>query len=112
MADLIHCFSESGVAMKHYSCDHCGKDLIPGTDTRYIVKMDVYRAEQTSQLTADDLDADHLAELAQFLENTKVVGPLPPDRSQFLYDLCVECYKKFLADPLSRESQKFNFSAN
>jgi hypothetical protein len=36
-----------------------------------------------------------------------------PTYKQFRYDLCPECHKKFLRDPLGKEvAQKFHFSKN
>ena len=38
---------------------------------------------------------------------------LQPPYKNFRYDLCAECHKKFVRDPLSKEtSQKFHFSEN
>ena len=36
-----------------------------------------------------------------------------PPYKNFRYDLCPECHKKFVRDPLSKEAaQKFDFSEN
>ena len=36
-----------------------------------------------------------------------------PVYKKFRYDLCPECHKKFVRDPLSKEpAQKFDFSEN
>jgi hypothetical protein len=37
--------------------------------------------------------------------------PAPAYR-KLRYDLCPACHEKFLADPLGREAQKFDFSEN
>ena len=44
------------------------------------------------------------------LEDPDLVEPI---YKQFRYDLCPECHKKFLRDPLGKEvAQKFDFSKN
>lgn len=101
--------------MIHYSCDLCGKSL-SAEDQRYVVKMDVHEA--VSPLSADDdNDIDHLEELGELLEqmgdDDEVEAPAP-ESCELRFDLCPECQKKFLKDPLGRESalKQLNFSAN
>ena len=53
--------------MRHFSCDLCGKDLTPGTDARFVLRMEVIAATDPSQLSDDDLDSDHVEEMAQLL---------------------------------------------
>ncbi len=101
--------------MLHYSCDLCGKELAPGTDRRYVVKLEVFAAQEPAELTEDDLDADRMEELSQILreieENGYAADELPPNYKQLRYDLCPDCHKKFLRDPLGKE-HKFDFSEN
>jgi hypothetical protein len=98
--------------MLHFSCDLCGRDLILGADSRYVVKMEVYAASDPVELTEDDLDADHLEEIGQLLcEEAEDCEPMPAFK-KLRYDLCSNCHKKFLGNPLGREAQKFDFSAN
>ena len=52
--------------MLHFSCDLCGKDL-PEQSARYVVKMEAFAAADPSELTEDDLDTDHVEEMAQLL---------------------------------------------
>lgn len=95
----------------HYSCDLCGKDMAEGAEERYVLNMEVAAAHDPTALTEDDLDADHLEELGQLIEEDVDLEPTPR-RSAFRYDLCGGCHAKFLADPLGREAMKFEFSAN
>ena len=53
--------------MRHFSCDLCGKDLTPGTDARFVLRMEVIAATDPSTLSDDDLDSDHVEEMAQIL---------------------------------------------
>jgi hypothetical protein len=98
--------------MLHFSCDLCGKDLLPDTDSHYVVKMEVFAAQHPAELTEDDLDADHLEEISQILtEEGPDAEPIPAFK-KLRYDLCPSCHKKFLNDPLGREALKFDFSEN
>jgi hypothetical protein len=74
--------------------------------------MEVYAAHNPSELTEDDLDADHLEEIGQLLAEEGPDAEPTPAFKKLSYDLCPSCHKKFLADPLGRELQKFDFSEN
>lgn len=102
--------------MLHFSCDVCGKDL-PEQAARYVVKMEAFAAQHPAQLTDDDLDADHVEEMAQLLteiENGDRPAPEElPSCSKQRFDLCPGCYRKFLKDPLNRDAAtRFDFSEN
>lgn len=99
--------------MRHYSCDLCGKDLTDGRDARFVVHMEVFAAQDPAELTEADLEEDHLEQVGQMLrENDPSDLELAPAYQKLRYDLCPACHRKFLADPLSREAQKFDFSEN
>jgi hypothetical protein len=102
--------------MRHFSCDLCGKDLTPGADARYVLRMDARPAAEPAELTPADLDADAIEDMAALLDELEAGGPAGPDLSAaraLEYDLCPDCYKRFLADPLGREqSRKLSFSPN
>ncbi|MDB5311846.1 MAG: hypothetical protein JWO38_6048 [Gemmataceae bacterium] len=103
--------------MQHFSCDICGKN-IPGQVTRFAVKIETFAAADPAELTAEDTDADHVEEMARLLtEQEETAGEddpaLLPVCKKMRFDLCRACYRKFLADPLGRESvAKFDFSEN
>jgi hypothetical protein len=98
--------------MLHFSCDLCGKDLLTVAENRYVVKLEVYAAHDPAELTEDDLDPDHLEEISQILADEGDDCDPAPAYKKFRYDLCSTCHKRFLADPLGREAQKFDFSEN
>ncbi len=94
--------------MIRYSCDLCKRDLDPQHDLRYVVKMEVFAAMDT---TADeDDDNDHLQEIQDIIER---LDDSEDDHigeevcQQFRFDLCPECRSKFVKSPLGRE----NFAA-
>jgi hypothetical protein len=97
--------------MLHYSCDLCGKDLTDESEGRFVVRIEVSAAHDPAELTDDDLEEDHLEAIGNVLGDD--LGPeLAPAFKKMRYDLCPTCHKKFLADPLSREAHKFDFSEN
>jgi len=98
--------------MLHFSCDLCGKDLQPGLDSHFVVKMEVFAAHHPAELTEEDLDADHLEEISQLLAEEGPETEPSPAFKMLRYDLCPSCHKKFLNDPLGRDALKFDFSAN
>jgi hypothetical protein len=102
--------------MLHITCDLCGKEIIPGSDHRYVVRIEVHAAHDPLELTEDDLDEDHMEAVSQLLrdaEDGEGDELIAPSNKQFRYDLCPCCQKKFLNDPLGKQNeQKFKFSEN
>jgi hypothetical protein len=98
--------------MIHYSCDCCKKALYPD-DLRYVVKMEVYAAFDPSALDEADDDRDHLQEIQEILQRSEEADQIGDDvYEQLRFDLCTECRKKFLKNPLGRELKQFEFSKN
>ncbi len=99
--------------MLHFSCDVCGKPL---DDRRFVVKLEVFPAFDPEEIDEDDLDADHLTEIAEILDQMDETGERDlPDcgPKEFRFDLCVECQARFVKDPLGRDQlRRFNFSEN
>lgn len=100
--------------MIRFTCDLCKRDIDPGENLRYVVKMEIFAAFDPMALDEDD--RDHLQELQDILERAE---DLESDQigddvyQQLRFDLCPECRKKFLRNPLGRESAKIlNFSEN
>ncbi len=102
--------------MIHVTCDHCGKALRPKEDQRYVVKIEAYAAHDPHQLTEADLDEDAIEAIGQMLRDLEDGddGPeLVEPYKHFSFDLCSDCHKKFMRNPLAKESlQKFDFSEN
>lgn len=100
--------------MVHISCDLCGKQLEPGHG-HHVLKIEVFAA-QDPVLTEDDLDADHMEAVSQMLDELEEVDDpeeVEPATRQFRYDLCPDCRRRFVKDPLNKETaQKFDFSEN
>jgi hypothetical protein len=102
-------------AMIHYTCDMCKRELDPTEDLRYVVKMEVYAAMDPAGDAADD-DRDHMEEIQEII--ARIEDDNDPNLGEDVYqqvrfDLCPECRRKFLKDPLGLEPAKaFQFSAN
>jgi hypothetical protein len=87
--------------------------MTDGTDSRYVVNMEVFAANDPAEITEADLGDDHLEEVGQLLREADDTSLEPaPAFKKMRYDLCPACHQKFLADPLGREAQKFDFSEN
>jgi len=102
--------------MVHVTCDLCGKELRPGADQRYVVKIEAYAVHDPAEITEADLDEDHMEAVGQMLreeeENEGSVELVEPYKN-FRYDLCPGCHQKFVRDPLARDLvQKLDFSKN
>ena len=102
--------------MIHHSCDLCKRTIDTEQDVRYVVKMEVYAALDPALDETDD-DRDGLQEvqdMLQRMEETGTEGVSEDEVYQSLrFDLCPECRKKFLKQPLGRAAVKqFDFSQN
>ncbi len=101
--------------MLQFTCDCCGKKLRSGED-HHVVKIEVFAARGPAALTEADLEEDHMEAVSELLRDMEEMGdseaPEPTTRHH-RYDLCPECCKRYLRDPLGRDAaQKFDFSEN
>jgi hypothetical protein len=102
--------------MIRYTCDLCKRELDPQDDLRYVVKMEVYAAFDPTAAGCDEDDRDHLEEIHDIIERMEdaTSDQIGDDVYQQLrFDLCPECRRKFIKNPLGREVAKaFGFSSN
>ncbi len=97
--------------MIRYCCDLCRR-TIGEHERRYVVHMDVFPGNEEIYPEELEEDRDHLAELDQLLEGLEPEEEEPCCR-QFRFDLCVQCYRRFVRNPLGRESVgSFKISPN
>jgi hypothetical protein len=95
--------------MIRYSCDLCKRDLDPEEDLRYVVKMEIYAALDPAVTDDDEDDRDHLQEIQDILERMEDAESEDIGEEvfqQLRFDLCPECRKKFMKNPLGREVAK------
>jgi hypothetical protein len=101
--------------MIHYSCDLCKCELDPTQDVAYVIRMEVYPAPCQAGAEIDN-DRDHLEDIHEVLERFEEFdadGELPESDTYKTrrYDLCADCCRKFLHEPLGRRgAPKFDFS--
>lgn len=102
--------------MLHFTCDICGKELLVDEDLRYVAKVELFAAYDPLEITEEDLEDDHMEEVSKLIEETEEFDAQELQDQvykSFRFDLCPDCHKRFLKDPLGRESaRKINFSSN
>ncbi len=101
--------------MIHYTCDRCRRQINTADQTRYVVQIDIQSAAEGPFGEMDD-DVDHLTELHQILEGI-ADDVLECDSQESShrgrYDLCPECHRQFLKNPLGRDAMlALGFSNN
>jgi hypothetical protein len=78
--------------------------------------MEVYAAFDPAAMDELDDDRDHLQEIQEVLQHSADAADaqLGSDvYEQLRFDLCPDCRKKFIQNPLGREfSKQFDFSKN
>ena len=101
--------------MIHYTCDVCKRELDPKEDLRYVVKIEIAAAFDPVVDEEED-DRDHLQEIQDLLEHLQDTesSHIGDEVYQELrFDLCPECRKRFIKNPLGREVAKLcEFSEN
>ena len=101
--------------MIHYSCDRCKRVLDPARDARHVVKIQVDTVLDPAREEELDDDRDYLDELDDALQEVDLEDDFLLDclSGSLRFDLCSECYRKYLRDPLGAESQvRVGFSRN
>ncbi|MDR4505600.1 MAG: hypothetical protein MRK01_12570 [Candidatus Scalindua sp.] len=102
--------------MIRYSCDMCGRSIIPEEDVRYVIKIEAYAAcepadaedEDFDEELIEDFDEEDEEEFSDFETEDEEV-----DYKTFRFDLCSKCHSKYLQDPLSIKSiRRSRFSEN
>ncbi len=106
--------------MIRYSCDMCGRSLVPDEDERYVVKIEVYAACDSMDADCEDEefindfeddDDDH--ESDEEIDNIDSGEIESIEYKTFRYDLCCKCHSRYLQDPLSINSiRRGRFSEN
>src|SRR5947209_20530029 len=93
-----HWFGEGHPFMIHVTCDLCGKEMMPGDDQRYVVKIEVFTGHNPGELTEADLDDDHMEAVSQLLremDDDLEDMELEPSNHSFRDDLCPACRNRF-----------------
>src|SRR5258708_3522368 len=101
--------------MIHYSCDCC-KRALDADDLRYVVKNEVFAGFDPSAMDDMEDESDQLQEIQEILQRCEDAADPQIGNDvyeQLRFDLCTECRRKFIKNPLGRElSKQFDFSKN
>ena len=98
--------------MIHFSCDRCERRINSEEEFRYVVKIEARAALDVAHDGEDEGDRDHLMELHELIESSSD-GDEDQSFHQLRYDLCPECYSKFMQNPVGvNPSRHFDFSQN
>src|SRR6056297_2039481 len=92
--------------MIHYTCDRCQRQIDTTEQTRCIVHIEIETAADEPDAMIDE-DVDHLSELHELLESLEEESDhrLQADLThRGHYDLCPECHRRFLRNPLGRDA--------
>ena len=92
--------------MAGFCCDLCGKPLLVDSNVRYVVKIEVFAAYDPMELTIEDLKRDRLKEIRELVRRMSEMDPRELEDQvykSFTFDLCPECQKKYLKDPLRKD---------
>ena len=102
--------------MIHYSCDRCRRMIDPAHEVRHIVKIEVHASLESPLTEERDDDRDYLSEIHEILESVDLDDEQPyadSDYRKLSFDLCSDCYGKYIQDPLGSESSRHvDFSHN
>jgi len=90
------------------SCDRCGADLL-GAPVRYLAEMKVWAAYDVMELGSRRAldEVDYRAEYRKALAAAARQSGEEAANSVYWsrrYDLCAECQKKLVADPLGKDA--------
>jgi len=99
--------------MIHFTCDCCGRGINQTSETRYVVRMEVYAAlDDEAGQTAEE--SDHLEEIEDLLERMDDIDAELDEAlyRQVRYDLCPDCRERFLRNPLGRVVTRATYSEN
>ena len=101
--------------MIHYSCDRCKRILDPAQDLRYVIKINAQVALEPLDNHDSPDDRDYLEEVQELLEeladanDDDIALGLPVQKR---FDLCIDCYRKYLQNPLGEPAVQVGFSSN
>ena len=97
--------------MFHFICDRCGKGLLIGEDVRYEMTIEIKSAYDQMEITRADLNKDFNDEILNLLNKMKhkTQQELEDEVYKlFKFDLCMECQKEMLKNPLLKEPKTHN----
>ena len=111
----VNRLSSGVIVMIHYTCDCCKRSIDSESELRYVVRLEVYASLDSNEDDVND-DRDHLQEIQDILErlddadDQQICDDVYHQRR---FDLCAECRKRFIENPLGRvAAHHLDFSQN
>ena len=92
--------------MIRHECDRCGCTLAPDDAGRFIAKIEVYAAAGRVEFDHADVQRDHEREIKELVEHLRTADPDEIEDQIYRclrFDLCAQCQRRFLEDPLGRK---------
>jgi hypothetical protein len=81
-----------------------------------VVKIEAYPGFDPTEIKEDDLDDDPMEAVTDMMQRDEALSSDELSaalRKSFRFDLCPECHRKFVSDPLGKEAiRSFDFSKN
>ncbi len=102
--------------MIHYTCDRCKRSINTIDQPRYVVQIEIQSVVDAPEIEVDE-EVDYLNELHQSLEGmADLADDLATESEshhQGRYDLCLDCHRQFLKNPLGCDAMAtLGFSNN
>lgn len=99
----------------HFSCDRCKRTIDAAEQLRYVVRIEIRAALDFEDAIDDEAGRDHLMQIEEILDcaedgSSDFVSDDVYQQKRF--DLCPGCYRKFVRNPVGRDSVELNFSEN
>jgi hypothetical protein len=102
--------------MIHYSCDRCKRMIDPAKEIRHTVRVEVQAVLDPGPSDELDDDRDQLLEIDELLQAIDLDDEdalLDDGPQQLRFDLCADCFRRFIQAPLGAESaMNVGFSSN
>ena len=99
--------------MIKYVCDMCGKPLLENEDVRYVVRIDVYATRDTCDYPESYDDMDAVDDMFDAMDAPEAPSAEDESYTTFRFDLCPECHRRYLEDPLAMpRKRRIGFSDN
>ncbi|MEE9200757.1 MAG: hypothetical protein V3V45_04860 [Candidatus Brocadiales bacterium] len=103
--------------MIHYSCDMCSKVIQSEEELRYVVKIEIYPAD------VDDVEDENgeFDDIKDDLAEFNLEGEREPEEDSdeedmeyktLRFDLCSDCHKAYVRDPIFAKSYRSRFFDN
>ena len=90
--------------MIRYECDKCGAPLTANDSGRFIVRIEAYAADTPLAFTEEDLRRGHKVEIDAIIEQLHHADPDEVEDQVYRrlrFDLCADCHRQFLKNPLA-----------